>query len=340
MERDTRTVTCSGFLGVIVDGWNLQEKTYRSRAAVGGDRQGIGAGEVDPVVSGKKSTWASHPLDVDLAAVFTSFERAATVALIATFEPGLVCCDPADQLETVVHGREFADFDFIPVRRNGQIVGIVDRAEKARHSTEQAGRADELVEKAMCSLDESILISADASLLTFVASADTNPCRLVIRGTRINGIVTLSDLQKLPVRPVLFFLITHLEILMAEVLRMTYPNGDEWVALLTPPRRKIFEKGWTELQQSDLDLDKLTASNFADKKEALIRSTVPLPFGQVKAGKQLGRIERLRNGLAHAGKYAASRDEAQKCAETVRWVQQWIEFLSQARNRPAGTIET
>jgi hypothetical protein len=59
-------------------------------------------------------------------------------------------------------------------------------------------------------IDESILISGDVGILSFVEHADEHPCPLVVSGMKLDGIVTLSDLQKLTVRPSILFLITHL----------------------------------------------------------------------------------------------------------------------------------
>jgi hypothetical protein len=62
----------------------------------------------------------------------------------------------------------------------------------------------------MRALPEENLIGADAGILSFVKGADRRGCRLVMSGAEISGLVSLSDLQKLPVRAtVLFALITH-----------------------------------------------------------------------------------------------------------------------------------
>ena len=273
-------------------------------------------------------TWAARPLDVDHAAVFVSFERAANVSLIATFEPQLKCCTATEDVTDVVRRSDFAEYDFLPVRRGEEIVGLLNRAEQARALDAEETEAHRTVLDAMHPLDQSILMSSEASLLAFVASADAHPCRLVISGTRINGIVTVADIQKLPVRPILFLLVTHLEMLMAEALRAVFPDGDGWLNCLKPPRRKALEKKWQALKYRDMELDKLVVAEFCDKKEALIASDVPLPFGKGKAAKQIEQIEVLRNGLAHAGEYAATREAAARCAETVRLTQWWINLLN------------
>lgn len=66
-----------------------------------------------------------------------------------------------------------------------------------------------------------MLISADSGILTYIERADEHEhtCRLVLYGDRLEGIVTLSDLQKLAVRPALFMLVTHVELLMARWIR-------------------------------------------------------------------------------------------------------------------------
>jgi len=48
-------------------------------------------------------------------------------------------------------------------------------------------------------LSEDNLIGADAGILAFVKMADRHSCRLVIAGSEITGLVSLSDVQQLPV---------------------------------------------------------------------------------------------------------------------------------------------
>ena len=279
-------------------------------------------------MNAKPLTWAARPLDVDHVAVFSSFERAASVSLIATFEPELKCCSMTDRLADVVSRPDLVEFDFLPVRRGREIVGLLNRAEQASDADPQASHAHRTMSDAMHPLDESILMSSESSLLAFVASADAHPCRLIISETRINGIVTVADIQKLPVRPVLFLLVTHLEMLMAEALRAASPVSEGWLANLKPLRRDALEKKWLALQDRDMALDRLVAAEFCDKKEALIGSGIPLPFGRGKSARQIEKIEELRNGLAHAGEYAGTREAAARCAKTVRLTQSWVAHLS------------
>lgn len=117
--------------------------------------------------------------------------------------------------------------------------------------------------------------------------------------------------------------------LMAETLRAVFPKDDGWLKHLKQPRRDALEERWSKLQGGEMELDKLLAAEFCDKKEAMVNSVQPLPCGKGKAAKQIERIEDLRNAIAHAGEYAATHQAAFHCAETVRLTQSWIGYLSE-----------
>ncbi|MGO4843671.1 hypothetical protein AB4144_66485, partial [Rhizobiaceae sp. 2RAB30] len=76
-------------------------------------------------------------------------------------------------------------------------------------------------------LREAHLIGADASILSFVKEADTRPFRLLVSERGIVGLVSLSDLQKLPVRAALFGLVTGLEMAMTDAILTHDPEGRE-----------------------------------------------------------------------------------------------------------------
>lgn len=172
--------------------------------------------------------WARPSLDADADALLGSVEQGLSVLLIATPRDRLVTCDVAEDLRTVVTRNEVQRFDFLPVVRAGdggpQICGLVQMTPFLDGRLEP----ERSVRDRMEPLSEENLIGADAGILTFVRDADVRPCRLIVAGTEIVGLVSLSDLQRLPVRPVLFMLITHLELLMAEVIRVEFGTSDDW----------------------------------------------------------------------------------------------------------------
>ena len=184
-------------------------------------------------------------------------------------------------------------------------------------------------------LTDSNLMSADAGILAFVATADSSPCRLLVDGDRVDAIVTLSDLQKLPVRPAVFLLITHLELLMARFIRANWHDSSDWLSLLTDGRREQIERNWNELEKNELAIDKIAVTQFCDKRTIILGAGKLLPNNVTvkEAEKALKAIESLRNSIAHAGDYAATRENAMSMAQTTRLARKWIDWIRDRLDR-------
>lgn len=263
------------------------------------------------------SDWARPVLDGDSNLLFSSVEEGLTVRLMTTFEPN--CCDVDDNLAEVVDRQDLREFDYVPVKERDEVVGLLHRAE---HDTEDAtGR----VREAMRQLRGDLIISADAGILSYIEDAHERPCRLVLSGSRLDGIVTLSDLQRLPVRPAIFLLITHLELLMSDWIRQHCQSEREWLEKLGDGRPKEIEKQWTKLQANDLAIDKLTATHFSDKYKLVMK------LGSFEdpeeSENELFRVKELRNRVAHAGDYALTQETARETIEVVGLTRKWIRFL-------------
>lgn len=261
--------------------------------------------------------WASGPLEGDTDLIMSSVERGLTVGLIATFEP-LGFCEAGDDLRKVANRKDLQEFDHVPVKENGAVVGFLER-------TSLDSTSSGTVREAMTPLHGNLLISSEAGILSYIEHAGRLPCRLVLSQNGVDGIVTLSDLQKLPARPALFLLITHLELLMTEWIRR---SGSEqtWLNCLSPGRREKVEHKWNELQANNLAIDRLSAAEFADKRQALLKLK-ELAQSKARAEQELKDIEKLRNSVAHAGDYALTRDNARNTVQTVRDTQRWIADL-------------
>ena len=135
----------------------------------------------------------------------------------------LKTCDINQELKEVRANPELSGFDHVPVVSRSRIVGILE----PRHAGNEGSVRDKIRQ-----LDDSMLASADEPLTSFVPRLKTSPFRLVLKGTRIDGIVTRSDLIKLPVRLVAFTQICHLEMEMTALIRTRYIDDNEWVTQL------------------------------------------------------------------------------------------------------------
>jgi hypothetical protein len=278
--------------------------------------------------------WASDPLGDGSIAAVEAIEGAVTVDLIATFEPELMCCAKTDAIDRLLADPDYAHFDYLPVRSKDRIVGLLPLGEFRAAPIDPPGLTAEGV---MHSLDQSILITSGSSVLRYIEEATASPCRLVIRDTQIDGIVTISDLQKLAVRPALFVLVTHLELLMAAAIRTHFRErpDEDWLNKLGD-RRPGVEQNWQKLKASGLEIDLIAATQFADKRQILAKSEL-LQCSRTRAEREFGSIEDLRNGLAHANNYASTRESAHKTIEAVRLARNWIAVLQRILNEEHDT---
>src|SRR5690606_4928245 len=104
---------------------------------------------------------------------------------------------------------ELATFDQVPLTEGDRIVAVFVRGE------------------GVVELREDLFMAADAPLLTFLKTADRQRFRFLMEGEGISGLVTLSDIQKLPVYSVLFSLVVAAEMLLMDWIRKASGGDDE-----------------------------------------------------------------------------------------------------------------
>lgn len=247
--------------------------------------------------------------DTALAAMNDSFR----VRLIGTFGRDLVYA-PAEAEATAWLGENYLDFDQFPVRRDTETVGILLRA--ADHGRKR-------VEDAMLPLRENLIVSAEMPIAELIPELRENHFRLVLRGGRLDGLVTQSDLLKLPVRLVLFGLITHLEQAMARVIAVRWPH-DSWLCELPAERRKRVNKKLSQLQRQRLNPNLLEMTEFVDKGLLCIKLWDSDPLHRKEA---LEELRTLRNHIAHAADFLDVAGGQESVATFVRQyenAQRWI----------------
>jgi hypothetical protein len=263
---------------------------------------------------------------LDGTEAFFRAQEGLTVRTIITPRAEFRTCSPDEFLvELIEPGIEF---DFLPVERSiGEretiIVGLL---------ATDIGEAvpGERAESRMIPLDERHVVDAGMSILDFLRTADDLPCRLVVDGGRVIGLVSLSDIQRLPVRAALFGIITGLEMVMTEVISRRCPELS-WIQRLPGKRRRAIEKRIRDAHEGDTYVDALLLADLQDKIAVLVDShTGDKPARAI--GEKLERVRQLRNDLAHAKDYASRREEGLAVCQTVRdAVTLWLALDEEAR---------
>jgi len=246
---------------------------------------------------------------------FEALQRVLRVSLIATPRARLEKCRPEESI-AAVQRRNTRGYDFLPVvesdAEDAAIVGLFHaKSYQARPSV------DGIVRHKMDKLSDANLIGADASILDFLSEVSSRPFRLIVSGKRIDGLVSWSDLQKLPVRAALFGLITGLEIVMAAAIRSGYPTGDDWLCHLSSGRRNKVREKFESSRENDSEVDALLFTEISDKA-TIIRKSWNLGESQKQLKQHFRRIRKLRDKLAHANDYATTHDDAVGVCGTVR----------------------
>lgn len=281
-----------------------------------------------------------HPYGARSAAPSDELEglqRSLPVRLIATPRGKLKTCSAGERVRDVL-ARNDEDYDFYPVTdgstaEKARIIGLLDLKQHAPGIDD-----DVTVAERMQTLSDDNLIGADASILEFIQDADKKPCRLLVSGLGIEGLVCLSDIQNLPVRVAFFALITHLEMVMADAIRRMHGDSGSWLEELSDERRAKIKDEIKKAREKDRWIDDLLFTQFKDKVTVL-KKVPNFPCSKTAFENQMDTAKKLRDHIAHANDYVTARADAEKVCQTVRDIKSWIkklETLGNQAKRPGG----
>ena len=256
--------------------------------------------------------WAS---DTDINDdVIETLQADLTVDMIMTPRERLSCCKPTDSAEEIVsnNANEYSAFPVID--KHNHIVGIFRTDER----TEISRDTEITVCSKMQILSEGLLIGAKDRILDYVMNSVNRPIQLVVSDRKIVGLVTPSDLQQIPVRVMLFSLITSLEIAMARLIDVKYPRGYIcWHKFLSPGRKMKVNDAIQESKNKDLFVRDVLYTQVADKREILAKGNL-LGRTSTNLGNHFKPIIALRDNLSHANDYANTEEAAHKLPDTIK----------------------
>ncbi|HEY5974398.1 MAG TPA: hypothetical protein VIU41_06605 [Geobacteraceae bacterium] len=232
------------------------------------------------------------------------FGNAARQRLKRLFQEGFSVMDIAEPLASFDAERPAGevsafmaahDYDLAGVRRHGLVSGYVRR-------TELAGG---------CCGDhlhpfgpDDLVAETDPLQKVVESLAINNQCFVTVLD-RVGAIVTLSDLEKPPMRMFLFGMITIQEMIMTRAINEHYGDGS-WRQLVSEGRLAKAVELHRERQRRNQDVDLLDCLQFSDKSQILlknpdfIRQLGEIGLTSRKAALQAAKeLEALRNNLAH-----------------------------------------
>ena len=232
---------------------------------------------------------------------------------IATYE--LITCDLSSGAASLF--TKYPTIDQIPAKKDQHIIGVFERNGKG-HQGETSYQ--------LRSLDDSILVAANLPLGGFLPLMAQPPFyRLVLDGTQISGIVTRSDLLKLPVRVLAFALSTSLETTMKDIISRQLPDEVDWLGYISADRQKSIKIRQADFRKRKLDLPLLDLTDYSDKYNVLLKHN---RLGE-QFKSELFEIREIRNAVAHGRSYAQDEASLVKFIRALERAQFWITHLNE-----------
>lgn len=184
-------------------------------------------------------------------------------------------------------------FDLVGVRKDGLVEGYVRRDDLT------SGTCGEHFHPFTPDDD---LVPDTANLIDVVKSLAINQQCFVTILDRVGAIITLTDLEKSPMRMFLFGLITLGEMLMTEIIRSRY-SDDLWQSLLSEQRLTKARQLKEERARRGQYVDLIDCLQYGDKGWIIsYDEEIRRALGQEsrrEARKAIKQMETLRNNLAH-----------------------------------------
>lgn len=253
--------------------------------------------------------WASPLLDSEGRLALEAARALGPVRMIAT-PRHMLQCRPESEWKTIAGDKTLDAFDQVP------LTGLDSQRIEAMFM-----RGDGRIP-----LVADMFMSADAPLLDFVETADTKRYRLLVAGGDVVGMVTLADLQRLPVYSLLFTLLIAVEVLLMEWIRAACRgHEDAWMQHLHLKQRKVIERNWKEADTNNLAMDRLSCASFGHE----IAAARGLGLFAPEEGREtdLLSLKQLRDHVYHAIEVAPTPEHALTLPARARAAQDLAQWL-------------
>jgi hypothetical protein len=211
---------------------------------------------------------------------------------IATYE--LFAPEPHEDAASVHQQMDDRKIDVAPLNEHPNYHRYIDAKEL---SNGQCGKYAHLI-------DVTMIVAETLPVVDLFEMLQKQPFLFVLQGRSIVGIVTKADLQRVPVRILMFGLITLLEMNLRESIREYY-GDDDWIRLLNDEERLQKARDLQAKRISkDASIGLLECTQLCDLKEIIacgpLLQEIFLGLPKKRFRNRLKQIEKYRNDLAHA----------------------------------------
>ena len=223
-------------------------------------------------------------------------------------------CQKSHQVQTLLATTETIRIKHIAVIDGSQACGVLD-LDKARGQTRSDGRL--LVADIYEPLNEQNCLHGDSPLIDYILTCDKHPFRLIQLANNELGTVDVEDLQKVPVRVLIFMKLTQLETLLARQLCAQDPTYREVVRIVEGQTSELLGNSGAGPERR---IERLYFKNLLQKAKdhSLIDVT----------SDEIAFLNRYRNNIAHGPRwYITRRAEVGAFVNCVKRISGLVEEL-------------
>jgi predicted transcriptional regulator len=252
--------------------------------------------------------------------------QVCTIADIGTFD-NFVSVSLDDQIKDIVSDKKYARFNTLVVIENNEIIGAVITKEM----NESEGLHERQIKEIMVPAGPQNMISGEASAWNYFLEEDVPNYKLIFQENKITGIVTISDMLKPPIKMAAFAIILYLENEITKYLQNLNLSEAHIEKILNKRRMSTARKRFDEKYRSEIELSFIDSLQFADKISLILKQyNFNNQRGKKKIKSEFGKIEKIRNLLAHGVDISDDQGSLIKFVNTIKLAENFIfEFQSE-----------
>jgi hypothetical protein len=229
------------------------------------------------------------------------------------FVPNPDACTWNSDPASILSKMNAANYDLMPLIENKAFIGYVERKILEQTNEIRTAYKEITVEK---------IVSADTAITDMINLFQNSRFFFVLEGNDLVGLVTYSDLNKSPVRALIFILISKFEFLLLQQIKNNYENSLSWFNKLDRKRQNKISNIFENKKKADADTVIEDCLNLGDmicilEQDEDFRSRIGY-LSKSSCEKELGCLDDLRNRTMHpSDSLIDSYDDVAKLGERV-----------------------
>ncbi|PJN87564.1 hypothetical protein [Bacillus sp. mrc49] len=220
----------------------------------------------------------------------TLYEENITVKSIAQ---ELEACHKNDEALDIRNALERKNFDIMAVQDQGDIIGYIERHELGE------GR----ISRYLRHFSPRELVSDSTPLIQLLHIFKKKTRVFVLENNSIKKLITHADLQKPPIRMLIFGYITLLEMRLSDIILHRFGDGG-WHSMISEDRLEKATELYRRRIDKNEDINIIECLQISDKFDIIHKDQEMRRFFQIpsksKGRKDANAIRKLRDKISHA----------------------------------------